>query len=284
MNEQLLPGNGVMINVARGGKQTAPLLFFAHGIASWWQTFAAQLEFFGQHHALAATDLRGCGRSAGGPDLRYRLDEYIADNAAVLGSLLKDATHQPAILVGHSYGGLITLALAPMFGPRVLGVVMIDPPLFFYEHGIGKSGWPKFFGRVQQLIRDGGNEDGVTRLLQARLPHLPEPALRSRAAHLLRLEMHAIDVHVAGHSVGSFDLSAAANAWRGPLLMLHGDFEKHGAVREADFAWLRARCPQVEMQRFAGAGHVVHETHAAGVNDALSVFVNRLTGLQCANV
>jgi pimeloyl-ACP methyl ester carboxylesterase len=272
MIEARMPANGVSINVAHGGSTQAPLMFFVHGIASWWQTFDRLFPAFAQDYALAATDLRGCGRSDCGSHLRYTLDEYVADNAAVLRHLLAGQT-RPCVLVGHSYGGLMAFELANQFRAQTQAVIAIDPPLFFHEHGITATEWPKFFGRVLQLLRDGRDSDGVFELLRARTPHADPDALRERAGHLSRLDARAIEVHAAGGSVGSFDLKAAVARVRCPVLLLHGDPDKRGAIDDRDLAWFRHALPGANVARVAGAGHMLHETHAGVVEQTIARFL-----------
>ncbi len=113
--------NGLRLHVQELGRPGAPPGVHLHGqltgnVASW---------YFGLGPALAATnhvrmyDQRGHGRSerpAGG----YRLDDLAADLDVLTADL------GPAVLVGHSFGGVVALRRALDHPDRVAGVVTVD--------------------------------------------------------------------------------------------------------------------------------------------------------------
>ena len=64
---------------------------------------------------MAAQD--GCPKT-------YRLQDFVEDNAQFLRRL-----NMPAILVGHSIGGVIALMLAARYPDRVKALIIEDSPL-----------------------------------------------------------------------------------------------------------------------------------------------------------
>jgi pimeloyl-ACP methyl ester carboxylesterase len=103
----------------QGGQR--PGLVFVHGNgahAHWW-TFLA--PFFLEHHRVAAVDLSGAGDS-GWRD-RYTPEQYAEEVAAVA----TDAGFgDDVIIVGHSFGGYITLKTGLLYHDRLAGIVLVD--------------------------------------------------------------------------------------------------------------------------------------------------------------
>jgi pimeloyl-ACP methyl ester carboxylesterase len=87
-----------------------------------WDAVASRLRARG--HDVVAPTLTGCdGTPPAGP---IPLEAWISDIVDALG----DADAQaPAVLVGHSLGGLVTTAVAGRLGARIGVVVHIDAPV-----------------------------------------------------------------------------------------------------------------------------------------------------------
>jgi pimeloyl-ACP methyl ester carboxylesterase len=120
------------------GGADRPGLVFVHGNgahAHWW-TFLA--PFFLEHHRVAAIDLSGAGDS--GRRDRYTPEQFAAEVAAVA----DDAGFgDDVIIVGHSFGGFITLKTGLLYNDRLAGVVLVDsavrPPDFKWERDPRRS-------------------------------------------------------------------------------------------------------------------------------------------------
>jgi pimeloyl-ACP methyl ester carboxylesterase len=115
-----------------------PGLVFVHGNgahAHWW-TFLA--PFFLADYQVAAIDLSGAGDSG-------RRDHYSPEQFAgeVLGVAEDAGFGRDTIVVGHSFGGYITLKTGLLHPDRVEGVVLVDsavrPPDFKWERDPRRS-------------------------------------------------------------------------------------------------------------------------------------------------
>lgn len=76
-------------------------------------------------HAVYAIDRRGRGRSGDGPD--YAIEREYEDVAAVLDAVA-EYEGEPVTLVGHSYGGLVSLGAASLTS-AVGRLVLYEPPV-----------------------------------------------------------------------------------------------------------------------------------------------------------
>lgn len=115
-----------------------PGLVFVHGNgahAHWW-TFIA--PFFLREYRIAALDLSGAGDS--GRRSRYS-PELFADE--VIGVAADAGFGDDTIVVGHSFGGFVTLKTGLLHNDRLTGIVLVDsavrPPDFKWERDPRRS-------------------------------------------------------------------------------------------------------------------------------------------------
>ncbi len=121
-----IQANGLRTHVQRLG-DGSPTVVFIHGIvvdnlSSLYFTLAPLVS---KRTRAVLYDLRGHGKTERPPE-GYTLDDLHADLGAVLDAECPD---EPALLVGHSYGGLIALSFALRWPERVAGLALVDPPL-----------------------------------------------------------------------------------------------------------------------------------------------------------
>ncbi|MEV0689370.1 amino acid adenylation domain-containing protein [Streptomyces sp. NPDC050388] len=103
----------------RGSGSTA--LVFIHGLgcdASYWDR---QIPFFEERFTVIALDLAGHGRS-GKDRWKWTIEAFAQDVAAVV----EHAGATDVVLIGHSLGGPVMLAAAPLLGGVVQGMIGVD--------------------------------------------------------------------------------------------------------------------------------------------------------------
>jgi pimeloyl-ACP methyl ester carboxylesterase len=117
---------GAQIRYTAWGEKCGRGLLFIHGgraHRNWWRPFA---PFFAKNRRVAALDLSGMGDS----DWRdqYSLDLLVDEVFAVIDAAGLNTGARP-IVVGHSFGGWVTLAAVERGGDRLGGAVVVDSPL-----------------------------------------------------------------------------------------------------------------------------------------------------------
>src|SRR5215216_2433718 len=118
--ERQLDTGTVVLNYAESEGSRPPLVLL-HGISLWWKYFLPVLPRFSARWHTYALDLRGHGKS-GRMANGYRFEDYAADIVA----LLKARLSEPAILVGHSLGGMVAVQIAAQNTDLVRAVVLED--------------------------------------------------------------------------------------------------------------------------------------------------------------
>ena len=118
--------DGSQLHVECYGSEGAPVIVLTHG----WGADRTEWDYLRRDLAgrfrLIVWDLPGLGRSSQPTNHDYRLENLANDLQAVLAL----AGDQPAILLGHSIGGMITLTFCGLFpeelGTRVGGIALIQ--------------------------------------------------------------------------------------------------------------------------------------------------------------
>jgi pimeloyl-ACP methyl ester carboxylesterase len=107
-----------------GGPGDGPLLVLVHGLGGSALNWAAIAPGLAAEHRVVAIDLAGFGRTRG----RGRSTSVDA-NQHLLHRFLTEVCGSPAVVVGNSMGGLITVLQAHRHPDTVAGVVLVDPAL-----------------------------------------------------------------------------------------------------------------------------------------------------------
>jgi pimeloyl-ACP methyl ester carboxylesterase len=97
-----------------------PPVVFTHGFLNTGDVWTGAVAALDGSARSLYWDLRGHGRSEAAPPGRYGRDHALADLARML-----DVAGRPAVLVGHSLGGYLSLAYAILHPAEVAGLVMV---------------------------------------------------------------------------------------------------------------------------------------------------------------
>jgi pimeloyl-ACP methyl ester carboxylesterase len=122
MQEGVMQGaDGVLLATRTfEGPPGAPTLVLHHGLASSQHIWDLMLPALSRRHRVVTFDARGHGRSSK-PGSGYGFDHTVADALAVV----RTSGGRP-ILVGHSWGAMVGVALAAEHPRAVAGTILID--------------------------------------------------------------------------------------------------------------------------------------------------------------
>lgn len=233
-----------------------PAFVFIHGWACDRTFWDPQIEDLKRDHRCIAIDLRGRGESpAVGP-----FDSFTA--AGDVAALIRTLGIAPAIVVGHSLGGLIALILNDQHGELVAGVVTGDSPI---EQN-GPRRWPTTVG----ALREAGNMDPVQGFIET---FFIETTPEDLAANV-RATMLTCDPNVAAGMLDRGDDVADIL----PTLIRAADkkpFMAFWAEKPlGDPNLLRDLTMFVRQEPIAGSGHFFQLEQPAVTNALLRAFVD----------
>lgn len=125
MSERNITVDGHMLNVAVGPDNGQPLVLL-HGQASRWQDVRRALPTLVARHRVIAIDVPGHGASE-----RLEPTEYTCATVSdLIAGAIDQLIDEPALLSGHSSGGVLALAITARHPELVGGLLLEDPPLF----------------------------------------------------------------------------------------------------------------------------------------------------------
>ncbi len=119
--------DGARIHYLQWGERKRPGLLLVHGNgahARWWSFIAPYLA---SEYNVAAIDLAGMGDSDHLGN--YAMEDFAAQQIAVCERAGMFESEEPPIIIGHSFGGFVTILTGALYGERLSGVVIVDSPV-----------------------------------------------------------------------------------------------------------------------------------------------------------
>ena len=246
---------GQTLALDRVGDPAAPSIVLLHGLSGsrlGYRAVVAHLVARGGLDVIAV-DQRGHGESTWATLDAYDAPSYAADVAALI-----EALHlAPAVVVGHSLGGVVAAALAVARPDLVRGLFLEDPPIFEGDEGRrAASPAARFFpamvaGVRERQARGAPAEDYA---LFADPTGDPQEAA-DRCASLPHWDPTTMDAALAGVFWRGFDPSAPLPA---PVTLVRADPAVGAVFAPGDAERLAATTPHARIIEVPGAGHTVH--------------------------
>jgi pimeloyl-ACP methyl ester carboxylesterase len=123
---EVLRPDGTRLWVECFGPSDAPPVVLTHGWGADRRAWGYAVRDLAERFRVVVWDLRGLGKSGKAGNNDYSLETMAADLDAVLRAAVDD---RPAVVVGHSIGGMIALTFCRLFpealGARVAGLVLV---------------------------------------------------------------------------------------------------------------------------------------------------------------
>ena len=252
------------------GDAASPPLVFLHGIGGAARGWRNQLDFFGKRYRAIAWDMPGYGGSAPLPTVS------ISALADALQEFLQQVGASPAILVGHSIGGMIVQQWLVKHPRAAMAVVLAQTSPAF---GKPDGDWQKSFinarlgpldrgetlvslapSLVKELIGDDPDAGGIA-LARDCMAAVPEATYRATMLALI-----------------GFDLRHALKQIAVPTLVLSGSRDNNApAPMMAKMATYVPCASYVELE---GVGHLANLECPSAFNAALDQFLKTMAATQ----
>jgi pimeloyl-ACP methyl ester carboxylesterase len=232
------------VPLAHDVRGAGPLVVLVHGITENRHSWDPLTDDLAGDHTVLRVDLRGHGESPTGDG--YGVDLLVADVAAVVEKAVPDAG--PALLVGHSLGGMVATAYGAAHDVR--GVVNVDQSLDLASFQAGVQA-------QAELLRGDGFPAVIAALFESMRGRLPD-AERARLDGLRRPDQDVVlgiwgPLLDAGPDEVAKAVDAMVGGASGPYLAVHGIDPGPGYG-----AWLAERIPEAQLEVWDGSGHYPH--------------------------
>jgi pimeloyl-ACP methyl ester carboxylesterase len=253
------------LKVVRRGE--GPPIVFVHGSAADHGTWMMQLATPLPGFSSVAYDRRGAPSAPFSPGQVPTTEAHVADLVALLGA----EAPGPALVVGSSYGAVVSLAAAAACPERLAGLVLCEPPLPMDDLVPGS---PAGFGcAFDRLVATAGGEAAAEMFLRAVLGSRAFDAAPAR----LRQNMLALwrSIRADMIALGRLRLRyGELGGVRVPCLLLSG--ARSPAFYTAPLDTLERALPSARREVIPSAGHAMHLENPRAFGQAVAGFARAI--------
>ncbi|MGA6985463.1 MAG: alpha/beta hydrolase [Terriglobales bacterium] len=273
----------VQLNYAEGPAHGPPLVLL-HGLGRRWQVFLPLIPALSLRWHIFAPDLRGHGKSSR-VARGYRGQQYSEDIAR----LLRERVSAPAVLFGHSLGGMLGMWVASHHQELVRALILGDNMIV--ARRLHHPMYTALFSGLRDLARKGGSVQQIARgigkivlpvpdsdesVAIRELPGNDEAYLLSWARCVQQADADAYDMTLDGSSLEGWDGESVLRGIARPTLLLQGTPELGGLLSDADVALATRLLPHHAHVKFRNLGHALFIQQPEPVLRAVTNFLESL--------
>jgi pimeloyl-ACP methyl ester carboxylesterase len=255
--EKFFDTGKVKINYLDYGSTSVEPLVMLHGGAWCWQEYLSLIPSLSQRWHIYALDLRGNGRS-GWMAEHYRLEDFTEDTVEFVRQL-----NAPAVLIGHSIGGVIALMAAARCPEKVKALIIEDPTLTLenYKRIIDSS--RDMFNLWLDLKKSAQSEKELSLALADRYkayPGVTSTWILFFARCLWQLDptyFNALLYDFNGFTMG-YDYKQILAKIKCPILFIRGEVRLGAVMSDDEILWLKRNFSNVRYAQIKGVGHLLH--------------------------
>jgi pimeloyl-ACP methyl ester carboxylesterase len=256
----------IALNYMEGPARGQPVVCL-HGTVSRWQLWRSVLPALAEQTHVFAFDARGYGTSGRSPQHRYHYRDFVRETA----QFLRGAVHAPAVLLGHSRGATVAMAVAVEAPELVKGLCLQEPTL----RRRTLSGTPEQHRRMRDLII-AHDMPALAHLLLEVDPRQPRHEALDRAENMTHMDPAAFEACASGAVWDGLDAEQLTRRLRCPTVIVTGDDAQGSVFSDAKLDRLRSLNTRVRVLRVSGARHRAHLSHPAEFVGVCLQFVHSL--------
>jgi pimeloyl-ACP methyl ester carboxylesterase len=281
--ERSFDSGDVRLNYAEGPANGPPLVLL-HGLGRRWQVFLPLIPALSMRWHIFAPDLRGHGKSSR-VARGYHGSQYSEDIAR----FLRERVSTPAVVFGHSLGGMIGMWVASRHADLVRALILGDNRIVVRH--VHHPMYTALFSGLRDLAKKGGSleqvAEGIGRIPLPvvgtddfipirQLPGNDEAYLLSWARCVQQADPDTYDMVLDGSSLEGWDGETVLRGITCPTLLLQGTPELGGLMSDADVALAISLLPHHAHVRFRSLGHALFIQQPEPVLRAVTNFLEAL--------
>jgi len=271
----------VVLNYAEGPASGPPLVML-HGGSGRWQLYSGMLAELAERCHVYAPDLRGHGKSGWVP-WGYTIQDYVEDIRAFLREV-----SGPAVLMGHSLGGIIAVATAKACPNLVRALIVGDAPLDAVTWGQrlreargqltawrALSGGTYMVEEIERLLGDAPERSSTLReIFGEGSPIIHELAER---LYLHDPDMLGMLIEDYDNVAAGYDMETVLPAILCPVLLIQADPSAGGALTDEEVQRALTLLPDSTHKRFSGMDHMLIYDPKGPPMMAVNAFLSQLS-------
>jgi pimeloyl-ACP methyl ester carboxylesterase len=250
----------ITINYAEGSPNGAPLVLL-HGATARWQELMPLITELEKDWHIYACDQRGHGKSSRG-------DSYRAvDIASDMAEFIKRNIGVPTVLLGHSGGAVASLGTAAQIPELIRALIVLDPPIFLREESIKSIPVYNYFLGVYHILT---RQRTAQEVLSVFFQGIDEAGIRYWEEMISQVDPEFVKTQLEDRYFDGMDTQAVLQKITCPTLMLYGEIDKGGVVRDKDVEFFSAHVSNGKTIQIKDAGHLLHLDQPAKVLEMIS--------------
>lgn len=271
LKEGFFNAGEIQIHYIEGPASGTPLVFL-HGATGDGQAWNHLLPELTQRWHVYALDLRGHGQSGWGKGAETY---HVSRNASDIVAFLREQVKEKAVLVGHSWGGVIALVCAAQTENDVRGLILEDPPFGIRREGPELKPYMEYFSWISQIKKTAHTLDAMKAAILETYPDgMPAEYLEPYAKRLLVVDPVFLAAIQAGSQVmGGVDLAFAVRTVKCPILLFQADSAMGSALTQEDVDVVLANAPDTRLIKVPGVGHMIHDERPTEFIKAIDTFL-----------
>ena len=200
---------------------------------------------------IYALDFRGHGKS-GRVQGKYRPEDIVQDIVV----FLQNRIAEPAVLFGHSAGGVGGLMLGAKIPEKVRAIIVGDSPIDLDSHiaQMSKEEMKQYWANKRDLL-GMPMEELMSALAES---GYDVNRLRYSAKTLSQVDPEVLDFHAEGRTQEFFrnvNMDAVLRQISCPVLMLQGDPMQGGMISDHEVKYVKSVNPEISNIVIHGEGH-----------------------------
>jgi pimeloyl-ACP methyl ester carboxylesterase len=274
---------GVRLNYAEGPAHGPPLVLL-HGLGRRWQVFLPLIPALSLRWHIFAPDLRGHGKSS-----RVARGYYGPHYSEDIACLLRGRVSAPAVVFGHSLGGMLGMWIASHHPELVRALILGDNMIV--ARRLRNPMYTALFTGLRDLARKGGSVEQIAggigkivlpvpgtdeSVMIRELPGNDEAYLLSWARCVQQADVEAYDMTLDGSSLEGWDGETVLRGIACPTLLLQATPELGGLMSDADVALATRVLPHHAHVKFRNLGHALFIQQPEPVLRAVTNFLESL--------
>jgi pimeloyl-ACP methyl ester carboxylesterase len=225
-----------------------------------------------QDWQVFAVDLRGHGLSEHLPGT-YRVQDYARDVAA----FLREVVARPAVLVGHSLGGLVAVCVATKERADICGLFLEDPPIY-------SAGMPALretlaysvFVAWRDILEAHAKVGGTARDLAPKLVGTVDAGrLDARTEQLHQVDPDVLEAALQGTMYDGFEPDRLLPEVRCATHLLAAGHARGGAMRATEIERVVSAIPDCTCTLWSSVGHDIHHSWTGEYLQELRCFLEK---------
>ncbi|MBK9927843.1 MAG: alpha/beta hydrolase [Anaerolineales bacterium] len=246
--EKIFDTGTIKINYAEGPFNGKPFVLL-HGATARWQELIHLLNGLENDWHLYACDARGHGKS--GWSDSYTVTAVANDMA----EFIKRNVGEPVVLLGHSAGAVASLVVASQIPEWIKALIVLDPPLLLREQGVRSENTNQYFLRLYDLLT---HQRPAEEVFSELFPNIDEAGRRYFEETYSGLDPRYVKTAIVGGYLDGVDLQTVMEKIACPALLIYGEVDKGGLVRESDVEFFKTHVNNGTAIQIKDTGHLFH--------------------------